>query len=303
MLKQFVKKASVLEKLLVGLMILLLLICLVPRREGFKNKNKEFETHGNDDIYDDFYADVYDNLLHSKKKNKYEVNQIIDVLDLEDDCDILDLGSGTGHQVELFNKNGFNCVGVDKSNAMVKKSKKNYPQNDYRVADFMNSSLYKPNSYDVITCFYFTIYYVEDKNTFLKNCLNWLRPGGYLVLHLVDRTKFDPIIPPSNPLLIVNAQKYAKKRITNSTVHFNRFRYDADFDLKEDDDLAIFKEKFKFKKENKVRENEHRFFMEKHENIVALAKKSGFILNEKIDLMLTQYENQYLYVLKKPTHD
>ena len=36
-------------------------------------------------------------------------------------------------------------------------------------------------------------------------------PGGYFVLHLVNRDKFDPILNTADPLHIVSAQKYAKK--------------------------------------------------------------------------------------------
>ena len=171
---------------------------------------------------------------------------------------------------------------------------------DYRVNDFMDSHLFQPESFDLVTSFYFTIYYIQDKKRFFKNCLTWLKPGGYLVLHLVDRENFDPIIPPSNPLRVVSPQKYAKERITNSIVHFKDFKYTANFDLKSDDDLAVFKEKFKFKKQKNVRENEHRLYMEKHDKIVSQVKKSGFVLHERIDLMRAQYEHQFLYVFKKP---
>ena len=41
-------------------------------------------------------------------------------------------------------------------------------------------------------------------------------PGGYLILHLVNRDKFDPILNAADPLHLVSAQKHAKeKRITN----------------------------------------------------------------------------------------
>ena len=44
--------------------------------------------------------------------------------------------------------------------------------------------------------------------------MDWLMPGGYLIVHLVDRESFDPILPPGNPLYVVSPQKYAKERIT-----------------------------------------------------------------------------------------
>ena len=44
--------------------------------------------------------------------------------------------------------------------------------------------------------------------------MEWLKPGGYLILHLVDRERFDPIVPAADPLIMVSAQKHAKERIT-----------------------------------------------------------------------------------------
>ena len=63
-----------------------------------------------------------------------------------------------------------------------------------------------------ITCFYFTIYYlIKDKNAFLSNCYHWLKPGGKLIMHLVEKM-FDPILPVANPLVMVSPQRYAKKK-------------------------------------------------------------------------------------------
>ena len=59
---------------------------------------------------------------------------------------------------------------------------------------------------------YFTMYYVKNKIQLIKNCYNWLRPGGYFIVHLVNREMFDPIINAGDPLTMVSAQKYAKKR-------------------------------------------------------------------------------------------
>ena len=58
---------------------------------------------------------------------------------------------------------------------------------------------------------------------------------------------------------------------------------------------ALFK-----KKKGEVRKNEHTFYMETQKAILGLAKEAGFILHAKIDMLSCQYENQYIYILKKP---
>jgi len=80
--------------------------------------------------------------------------------------------------------------------------------------------------------------------------MRWLTPGGFLAVHMVNREKFDPILPAGNPFTIVSPQKYAKKRITTTTVKFDEFEYKSNFDIKqtiESEDIpnAIMKETFK----------------------------------------------------------
>ena len=80
-------------------------------------------------------------------------------------------------------------------------------------------------------------------------------PGGYFILHLVNRDKFDPILNTADPLHIVSAQKYAKKRITNSLVKFKDFQYKANFELDKENNLAEFKEDMIDDKTKNVRQN------------------------------------------------
>ena len=141
---------------------------------------------------------------------------------------------------------------------------------------------------------------MQDKQLFFENCMKWLMPGGYLVVHLVDRDNFDPILPPGNPLLYVSPQKYAKKRITTTKVKFDKFAYSADFQIDNNKNEAKFTEKFKDDVDGKVRKNEHIMYMPTIDFIVNLAQQAGFILDSEIDLVNCQYEYQYLYVFIKP---
>jgi hypothetical protein len=147
---------------------------------------------------------------------------------------------------------------------------------------------------------YFTIYYFEDKTQFFNNCFNWLMPGGFLIVHLVDRDKFDPILPPGNPLLYISPQRYAKERITSTKVKFTDFSYSADFKFDNANNKAFFTEKLKNDNDGKVRKNEHTLYMSDLEEIVDEAQACGFIVEGKIDLLQCQYEYQYLYIFVKP---
>ncbi len=275
-------------------------------QEGFEQSDKFLFKSDVTDIYDPFYADVYDYLVFNNLKNEYEVGEIINKTDATSQSVVLDIGSGTGHHVALLSAKGIDAIGMDVSPSMVDQAKKNYPDYKFEVGNVLNMSQFQPQTFTHITCLYFTLYYLQNKAAFFENCMQWLMPGGYLIVHVVNRELFDPILPPGNPLLLVSPQRYAKKRITNTSVKFNDFTYTADFQIPEtgsadDDKVVAFVEKFKNDKDGKTRKNEHTLYMESEGRIVQMAEETGFIVHSKIDLLHCQYEYQYLYVFVKPT--
>ena len=298
-------KSSLWCKILIFMTLLLLLVLVFKGFksnkfvEGFEQQDK-FLIKNDEDIYDDFYSDIYDYLVFNNLKDDYEVGYIINSASPSSKSKILDIGCGTGHHVGLLGSKGLDILGIDISPSMIKKAKENFPDYNFKVADARQGNLFEPNSFTHILCMYFTIYYFKDKTQFFTNCFNWLMPGGYLFVHLVDRERFDPILPPGNPLLYVSPQRYAKKRITSTKVKFTDFSYSADFQLDEKNDKALFVEKFKNDSDGKVRKNEHTLYMPDIQQIVDEAQACGFIVEAKADLLQCQYEYQYLYVFVKP---
>tara|TARA_Y100000741_G_C18258987_1_gene559957 strand:- start:2562 stop:3476 length:915 start_codon:yes stop_codon:yes gene_type:complete len=265
--------------------------------EGLDQK-KKFILKTNENIFDPFYCDVYDKLMYDKNKIDYEIEEITRVTKMEKNSTILDVGCGNGHHVGALCANNMNAVGIDLSEAMVKSSKNKYPKCYFKNGDIMQSFKGHKELYSHILCMYFTIYYIKDKTAFFKKCYNLLKPGGYLILHLVNRDTFDPMISLSNPLVIVSPQSVAKKRITNSAVKFEGFQYKADFKILNKKNIGLFEEKM-IDNSNKVRKNIHTLFMEKQNDIIQKALKQGFLLDGKIDMTPIQYENQYLYILHR----
>ena len=296
-------KSSLWCKVLVFITLFLLIILVFKgfdkKREGFEQKD-QFLIKSGPEIYDDFYADIYDYLVFNNLKNDYEVGEIINIASPSSNSKILDIGCGTGHHVSSLGSKGLDILGIDISPSMIKTAKKNYPDYNFKVADALNENEFERDSFTHILCMYFTIYYFNDKTQFFNNCFNWLMPGGYLIVHLVDRAHFDPILPPGNPLMYVSPQRYAKERITSTKVKFTDFSYSADFKLDELNDQAKFIEKFKNDSDGKVRKNELTLYMPDIQQITDIAQASGFTIEAKIDLLQCQYEYQYLYVFVKP---
>jgi SAM-dependent methyltransferase len=292
-------KISIWGKLLIFVILLMIVVSIFSvKKEGFKN-NKSFSFNESNNIYDTFYSNIYDLMVYSQIKNNYEIGEIINKTNLDERSIILDIGCGTGHHVGLLEDRGYNTIGIDESSAMISKAKNNYPESDFRIANVLNTNIFNYQTFTHILCLYFTIYYIENKEEFFRNCIGWLKPGSYLVVHLVDRDMFDPILPPANPLMLLTPQRYAKKRITKSKIKFDDFYYTANFELNNRDNIARFKEKFEFN-DGKIKKQEHIMYMPTEKEIISIAQSVGFILQGNIDLIHTGYEYNNLYVFVKP---
>jgi len=301
----FYKKMSNFGKLLFFVASILILIVffksIIPIKEGMALQQQDkFLFKEGENIYDDFYVDIYDHLVYNTIKNDYEIGRLFNDASLVSTSIIADIGCGTGHHVANLSAKNLNVIGIDISPSMIKKAKEEYPSYNFRLGNALDNGLFKMNSLTHILCLYFTIYYFKDKRYFFDNCMDWLMPGGYLIVHLVDRETFDPILPPGNPLYIVSPQKYAKERITKTKITFNDFVYSSNFNLDKNNDMATFDEKFVFN-DGKIRKQQQKLYMEDTSTIINNAQECGFILQGKIDLVKCAYENQYLYIFVKPS--
>lgn len=252
----------------------------------------------NENLYDKFYAKIYDTIVDGSLRQKQEVGLTLvwakgfrpEVKSLE----VLDIGCGTGGDVNEFAKAGVGkVVGMDASDAMIEVARKNHPSNDYRIKEAENIGSFAAGEFNLVTMYYFTYYYLRDKDQVFRNIFNWLQPGGCFVIHLANREKFDPILEAASPFVAFSVQKYSKERITRSKVTFDKFEYEADFNL--DDGRAEFREEFRFKGSKKTRRQVHHLRMPKMDEVVAEAEANGFTYKQFIDLTPIGYEYQYLF--------
>ena len=174
-------KMSIWGKVLTLTMLFIVVIVLLKRfknpfREGFQQQdNFIFKT--NADIYDPFYANIYDYLVFNNVKDEYEIGQIIKTTTPNSKSVILDIGSGTGHHVADLASKGLDVLGIDISPSMVSKAKEQYPDYKFQVSDALDGDKFVSGSFTHIMCMYFTIYYFKDKSVFFNNVMKWLKPG------------------------------------------------------------------------------------------------------------------------------
>ena len=121
-------KLSIWGKLLIIIILLMIGVSFFSvKKEGFKS-NKTFVFNESNNVYDNFYSNIYDLMVYSEVKNNYEIGEIINITKLTEQSIILDVGCGTGHHVGLLENQGYNAIGIDQSSSMISKAKKNYPK-------------------------------------------------------------------------------------------------------------------------------------------------------------------------------
>jgi len=284
------QKTTLIEKLFVVFIIIILFLIIFnkfsPIREGFEEE-KVFIIKKGPGVYDKFYASVYDDLLYSGIRNDFEFGTIVNRTNPSKKSIILDIGSGTGNLCNKLYSAGFKVTGIDNSQAMIETAQKNYPNIDFRKEDALDSMIFSPDSFTHISSLYLTLYYMQNKKLFFENCNNWLMPGGYLILHLVDEKGFSPC------------------NSTSKLIDYGDLKYKSDYEIFPNDwqngtTESIFKETFTFKKTGNVRQNEHKLYMASPTTILNIAKSVGFIVLGQFDMSKTGLKNQYLYILQKP---
>lgn len=299
------------------ILLLVLIICFIinyfinsRKKEGFVEVKGDFTRMTDNDIFDDTYVNIYDNLVYNSFKNHFEVGRIFNSETPINKKNILDIGCATGHHVKLLNNDDNKVIGIDNSPAMIKKARLNYPDLNFKLCDAINFMEFPENTFTHISCLYFTIYYIKDKKQLLENCFNWLQPGGVFILHLVDMHNFDPVIPTSTISNNNNNNKNNKNnRNTESNVKFDKLDYKANFELDNTIDNtsvnltnpnAKFKETIKFKEQKNIRINEHNLYISTQRSILATARDIGFILQSQIEMSSINYHNNFIYTLQKP---
>ena len=267
--------------------------------EGFAQQDA-FLLKQNDNIYDVFYAEVYDTLHKTTSRSKWELKTLLSLTEADtQNSVILDIGSGTGYKLNELQNAGYKVFGIEQSEAMKKESEKKYPEilvNNNNVLDPMN---YEKHSFTHVLCLYFTIYEIQNKAAFFRNCHLWMKPSGYLLVHLVDPALFNAIIPAGKPSQTSNTSK----RETDTLVKFYDFTYKAKYQFPADShnsNIVILKETFTDNATKNIRENEQTLYMENINTILKIANREGFIFHGKINMK--EYngdENQFIYVLER----
>jgi ubiquinone/menaquinone biosynthesis C-methylase UbiE len=130
--------------------------------------------------FHNYIADNYDDLHSSEffiSSNQERLDKLI--CNFASMCKgerFLDVGCGTGHLSKIANRHFKMCVGVDISEAMLKKARSSI--NNLAFADILQLP-FKEDSFDMIGC-HSVLHHLSDPVLFVKIAYRLLRPGGIL---------------------------------------------------------------------------------------------------------------------------
>uniref|UniRef100_A0A6C0BXI4 Methyltransferase type 11 domain-containing protein n=1 Tax=viral metagenome TaxID=1070528 RepID=A0A6C0BXI4_9ZZZZ len=269
--------------------------------EGFEQEEK-FALKTNNDIYDQFYCNLYKVLMNDEYRTIYELAKVIRIGKINKKSNVLDIGSGLGEHLQFLKGGGIPALGIETSKAMITKCGEMNPDVVVKHANAMDSMIFETNQFSHILCFFYTFYYMPDQEAFLRNCNKWLLHNGILAIHIVDPDKFHPIVQ-TNDIFGANTHKLLKPglRTTTSVVKFEGFDYNATYIDKDRENTGEveFEELFTNTATKHIRKNSHKMRMLTIPEYEKMFKLCGYEIQEKVDLAKARYFNQYVYILKK----
>jgi len=266
----------------------------------------------NENIYDEFTCKIYDLIFHPENESNYVINNVFNLTEPSPEfTTILDIGCGTGELLNTLSNKGYkNIYGLEKSQAMALECLEKYSNLKVKIGDACNDPmLFEKGTFTHIFCIGMTIYEIKDKITFFRNCYFWLKPNAYLIIHLVNKNKFNTIIPAGKEQLLLvkdktptNINNYFTERITNTEIDFEKFKYKSEYDFTKKD-IVIFTETFQDMANLKIRKNEKLLYMpDDLENILYDAQYCGFLVKSQISYTGDNGdENQFFFILERPS--
>lgn len=263
--------------------------------EGFSNV-EPFVIKTDDDMYDDFTISMYEILHNHTIRNDKELIEIIHLTNPSNDSIFLEIGCGSGKGVYELQEADYNVFGLERSQALIQHGIKKSPDIEISCGDGYDPMTYEKGTFTHVLCRYFTIYDYEDKSKLFRNCYFWMKPGGYLVVHLVDTDHFTKVVACSDANVKTEVRPQ-NNRLLTTTVDLGDYTYMNKLAIENN---TIMEETFTNKETKTVRQHDNKMFIETINDIVSYAQNSGFVLHSYVSINKCINDNyQYFYVFER----
>jgi ubiquinone/menaquinone biosynthesis C-methylase UbiE len=291
---------------LLALIILGLLLVVKAanmHREMFENgEGQPTVTYEDEEIYDDFYASIYDTLFSTPERISFEKASLREIAFSDRpvaECKVLDACCGTAPHAKWICEEGIEYVGLDTSEAMLNRARKRCASARFYKGSATDLNAFPPKSFTHALLLYFSVYQFRNPKLLMDTMYQWLKPGSMLVVHLVDPHKFDPILDAASPFPAFSLQKYTTDRVIDSDVVFDSFHYKSRFVKDKEEEVAVFEEIIQKNGDDEIRENKHKLYMPSVERMIDIIRSAGFSRVEMVDMTPAGYEYQWLVYFTK----
>ena len=179
------------------------------------------------------YSHYYD-LLYKDKDYQKEVSYISDLIRKlgKENCELLDIGCGTGKHANLLVDKGYKVHGIDISKFMLDIAKDNYGSKaSFSLGDIRDFKL--KNTFDIITSLFHVMSYQvnnTDLDSAFETVYKHLKPGGYFIFDCW----YGPGVmndPPVTKIKRMNDEEIEVIRIAEPVIHFNDSVIDVNFQI------------------------------------------------------------------------
>jgi ubiquinone/menaquinone biosynthesis C-methylase UbiE len=153
--------------------------------ESSKREHAEAYDEASDiyDTYEGLYFPYLFGRIHLLLKERF-------IPKLPPGARVLDIGCGTGQQTLLFDKSGFDVVGIDISHGLVKVANKKLGKGVCLVSDACKLP-FPDACFDAVSSAGSTVNHIPDYQCFFDEAGRVLKPGGYLFLESDNKWKPD----------------------------------------------------------------------------------------------------------------
>ena len=258
---------------------------------------ENFENNNNSNLLiDREYAKIYDYVFNEKEMYSLESKKIHNfIFNLKKrfkNVKILDAGTGTGKYYKFLSQK-YKMVGVDRSKYILERFRIRNPIGTFLMKDLKDDKAFKSESFSHILCLNETLYHNKKKNwnTIFSNFYYWLKPGGFLIIHIYDNKLLDPT--PRNWTMI----KYDKENVKHAITNFPKFVHNAWWN-KESSSVFTYNEIFTFSEKNK-KYCKHKFYIPDKDKIIKTIVDNYFKLVEIKSLSDIEIEDHEIYFFEK----
>ena len=181
------------------------------RKEGFESgsrplqfiQNEHFLIRRNQDIYDDFTLQYYDRMHRTRDTATYIFDAVERLTQASPEKSVmLDVGCGCGEMIKYIQQSkGYkNVYGLDRSESAVRMATSTGLP--VMLGDTTAPMTFDKHTFSHIFLTGMTVYEFQDKTELFRNLYYWLMPNAYLIVHLVDRDRYDTIPVGAKPGLM-----------------------------------------------------------------------------------------------------